>query len=95
MTLWLLWSTVGLGRDLVINDPDFEDIERYRPGVLKAYRDWWTVSRLQRTYRKIPLTYSTTRPPEETNPSRLSVTGTRTLPSPNVPLRSPMDTGQT
>ena len=22
---------------------DFEDLERYRPGTLKAYRDWWTV----------------------------------------------------
>lgn len=51
---------------------DFEDVELYRPGLLKAYRDWFTVrsptasSRKRNDKNKILTQHSTTKSPAAT-----------------------------
>lgn len=37
-------SRLPLLRDLGLIYADYLDVERYRPGTIAAYRDWWTVS---------------------------------------------------
>ncbi|ROT38941.1 inorganic pyrophosphatase [Sodiomyces alkalinus F11] len=51
------WKVLGID----VNDPiaplvdDFEDLELYRPGLLKAYRDWFTYYKVARGGDLIPI----------------------------------------
>jgi inorganic pyrophosphatase len=38
-----------------VDRADFEDVEKYRPGVLTAYRDWWTYYKVARGDEPIPI----------------------------------------
>jgi len=40
---------------ITVDNADFEDVEKYRPGVLKAYRDWWTYYKVARGDEPIPI----------------------------------------